>query len=212
MIRAVLWDFDGTLVDSPPAVLAATDAALVELGFAPVADLDAIRAGMRLPTAPRLAHHAGIAADDPRAEPLAAAFYRHARACFPRLARPVPGILAVLSALAVPQAVVSNNEGALIRATLRAWGVLDRFASVLGDGDLPAPKPDPRGAWMAAAACAVAPAACAYVGDSAVDAETAAAAGMRAIAVAWGTTPAAALAGFDAVVEHPAQLLALMGA
>ncbi|MCS6970335.1 MAG: HAD family hydrolase [Planctomycetota bacterium] len=215
MIRAVIWDFDGTLVDSPPLVAAATNAALSEAGFAVVADLAAIRAGMALPTVPRMALHAGLPAEDPRAKSLADAFYRHAARLVPEYARPLPEVpetVRTLQARGIPQAIVSNNQGSLIRATLAAWGLRTCFASVLGDGDLPAPKPDPRGCWMAAAACAAAPADCAYIGDSLIDRDTALAAGMLPIAVAWGTTEPARLVGFARVVQQAHEILDLLDA
>ena len=204
-VRAVVWDFDGTLVDSPVAVQAATNAALAEHGYAP-ATLDQVKAGMVKPTVPRMAWHAGLATDDALAQALNDAFYRHARALFPQTAFPFPGITDLVHSLTQPQAVVTNNLGSMVRETLSRCGLRERMLSVLGDGDLPAPKPDPRGAWMAAAACGVAPAQCAYIGDSAVDQETARTAGMCAIGVTWGTTPRERLTGFDLLVDSPEEL------
>lgn len=210
-IRAIIWDFDGTLVDSPAGVMVATNAALAELGF-PAAGIEEVKAGMVLPTIPRMTRHAGIAVDDPRAQALNDRFYVHAREAFPLHARPFPAIPALIRDLAgrgVPMAVVTNNLGDIARSTLARAGLADCFASVLGDGDLPGHKPDPRGPWMAAAACAVEPAACAYVGDSDVDRRTAEAAGMVAVGVTWGTTPRERLVGFALLVDAPAELAGL---
>ena len=155
------------------------------------------------PTVPRMAWHAGIEAGNPLAQRLNDDFYRHAAALFPVTAKPFPDIVALVRGLGLPQAVVTNNLGAMVRKTLANHGLLDVMRSVLGDGDLPAPKPDPRGAWMAAAACAVAPVECAYIGDSAVDLATARAAGMTAIGVTWGTTARADMIGFNELFDHP---------
>lgn len=209
VLKAVIWDFDGTLVDSPVAVQAATNAALAEAGFAAVT-LAQTRAGMVRPTIPRMAWHAGLAADDPRAPALAESFYRHAAALFPERALCFAGVAELVGRLALPQAVVTNNLGGMVRATLARRGLLAAMRAVIGDGDLPAPKPDPRGAWMAAAACAVDPAACAYIGDSEVDRATARAAGMRAIGVTWGTTPRDEMRGFDVLADDAAALEALL--
>lgn len=211
-VRAIIWDFDGTLVDSPLAVHAATNAALAEFGFAPVA-ADEIRAGMVLATIPRMASHARIAADDPRAQAMNDVFYRHAHVAFPERAAVFPAIPDVLRGLAaggMAMGVVTNNLGDIARGTLARAGLAGCFASVLGDGDTPGHKPDPRGAWMAAAACGFGPGDCAYVGDSAVDRSTAVAAGMTAIGVSWGTTSRAGLVGFDRVVDDPRELLDLL--
>lgn len=211
MIRAIIWDFDGTLVDSPAAVQAATNAALAEQGFAP-ADLEAVKAGMVKATVPRMAGHAGIADSDPRAQSLMDAFYRHSAELFPRTAQAFAGIPELLRSLAVPQAVVTNNHGVIVRDTLTRLGLIEILVAVLGDGDLPAPKPDPRAPWMAAAACGVAPQDCAYVGDSAVDLQTARAAGMVAVGVTWGTTRRARMTGFDLLADAPGELAALLAA
>ncbi len=207
-VRAVVWDFDGTLVDSPVAVQAATNAALAEHGFA-AATLEQVKTGMLRPTVPRMAWHAGIEADAALAQTLNDAFYRHAAELFPQTAHPFPGMAELVEGLAVPQAVVTNNLGSMVRATLGRCGLLLRMRAVLGDGDLPAAKPDARGPWMAAAACGVDPADCAYIGDSAVDLETARAAGMTAIGVTWGTTPRARMIGFDALYDAPSELAQL---
>jgi phosphoglycolate phosphatase len=189
--------------------MAATNAALAELGFAP-ATLEQVKAGMVKATVPRMAMHAGIDPADARARALNDAFYRHAAVRFPEVARAFPGIPALLRGHGLPQAVVTNNLGAMVRETLKRLGLADTMTAVLGDGDLPAAKPDPRGAWMAAAACAVAPADCAYVGDSAVDLETARAAGMTAIGVAWGTTPRERMLGFDLLADSADELAQLL--
>jgi phosphoglycolate phosphatase len=191
------------------AVQAATNAALAEHGFAP-ANLDQVKAGMVKPTVPRMAGHAGISPEDGRAQRLNDAFYRHASVLFPPAAKPFAGIAALVRGHGLPQAVVTNNLGTMVRETLARCDLLSAMATVLGDGDLPAAKPDPRGPWMAAAACAVDPATCAYVGDSAIDRETARSAGMIAIGVTWGTTPRAAMQGFDLLCDSPEELLALL--
>ena len=105
----MIWDFDGTLVDSPLAVLAATNAALAGLGFAAIS-LAAVKAGMVLATIPRLASHAGLAAEDPRAIVLAESFYDHARREFPLRATVFPGLADLL------RAVSPRSGGAAPRA------------------------------------------------------------------------------------------------
>lgn len=209
MIASIIWDFDGTLVDSPGAVMAATNAALAELGFAH-ATIDQVKAGMVKATVPRMAMHAGIDPADARAQALNDAFYRHAAVRFPQVARAFPGIPGLLRGHGLPQAVVTNNLGTMVRETLNRLGLADTMTAVLGDGDLPAAKPDPRGAWMAAAACGVAPADCAYIGDSAVDLETARAAGMTAIGVTWGTTPRERMLGFDLLADSADELARML--
>jgi phosphoglycolate phosphatase len=86
-----------------------------------------------------------------------------------------------------------------------------RFAAVAGARDGVALKPDRAAGAAIAADLGVLPAACALVGDSAVDIAAARAAGMRAIAVTWGFRGRAELvaAGPDAIADDPAELLAI---
>jgi phosphoglycolate phosphatase len=82
----------------------------------------------------------------------------------------------------------------------------------MGEEDMPAPKPDPRGLQriLERAGCEAQRAM--YVGDSRTDWETARAAGLEAIGVTWGAHPRAELEalGFAALVDEPAQLFALL--
>ncbi len=84
------------------------------------------------------------------------------------------------------------------------------FQVVLGQREGIPKKPDPAGAIEAACQLGVEPADCLYVGDSGVDMQTALAAGMIPVGVAWGFRPADELrsCGAAAVVDHPQEILA----
>lgn len=205
----VVFDHDGTLVDSLAVVVRASNQTLAVFGKAakPAAE---IVAGMVHPTAPRLGLLAGIG--DPKAQQDMARLYNDLALQSSGLARLYPGIDAMLAALASlgwQQAVLSNSTSAFIRSILGRLGVADRFFALVGDTDMPAPKPDPRGllALLSAAGCEAS--AAVYVGDSRTDLFTARAAGVRAIGVTWGAHPRAELVplGFDVLVDAPAQLV-----
>jgi len=209
-IDTVVFDHDGTLVDSIPVVVAATNGVLLRWGFPP-ADPDRIVAGMVHPTAQRLGLLAGIQDRQDRLA-LARAYgplaLKHAE-----LAMLYPGIEELLSILADQgrfQAVVSNSEGAFIRSILTRLGVVSRFRVLVGEDDMAAPKPDPRG--LLASLCGSAKDRAVYVGDSSTDLATARAAGIRAIGVTWGTHSRAELEplSFDALVDTPSQLACLV--
>lgn len=211
---AVLFDHDGTLVDSIDLVVAATNAVLAAEGVAP-ADRDAVIAGMVLPTAPRLGRHCGV--EDPAVrDRLARDFYAAARERGAAEARCYPAIEEVLRALhgRLPLAVVSNNEGRLIRRLARELGIAAYLDPVLGEEDVPAPKPRPDGLLAACGRLGVDPGRCAYVGDGAADRAAARAAGMTAIGVTWGTHRRDELAplGFDHLVDDAEALLAVLTA
>jgi phosphoglycolate phosphatase len=212
-VAAVAFDHDGTLVNSIPAVVAATNATLIEAGFAPVS-AEAVVAAMPLPTGPRLGSHAGLT--DPREHArLAELFYRHAHELAPTRCQLYPGVAELLPALTargIPMAVVSNNEGALVRKILGNLGILHHFTTILGEEDMPAPKPDPRGLLRATERMQREAFWCVFVGDSHPDSRVAHNAGMRSIGVTWGIHPRAEMAdfGFDALVDTPDELLALL--
>jgi 2-phosphoglycolate phosphatase len=210
-VRAVLFDHDGTLVDSLPVVVEATNAVLAAHGRPALAPA-AVVAGMILPTGPRMAAAGGFPAD--RERPLAEAYYAAAIRLVDR-ARAYDGCADLLDALAgrgLALGVVSNNESRFVHVAMHATGLDRRIALRLGEADIPAPKPHPGGLLVAAERLGVAPAACVYVGDSPVDAQAAAGAGMRAIGVTWGTHRRDELAshGFAALIDRPADLLGML--
>jgi len=211
----VLFDHDGTLVDSIPVIVAATNQVFAARGL-PRLGADEIVPGMVLPTGQRLGRHFAVS-DPTKQRELALAFYAAARELGPGLASLYPHVFDALEELAASGlrlAVVSNNEGVFVRAVTSALGIARHFATILGEEDMPAPKPDPRGALLAAERMGLAPAACCFVGDSRPDAETAAGAGMRSIGVTWGTHAREQMSdmGFTALVDDVAGLRAQIAA
>lgn len=214
-VAGVIYDHDGTLVDSLAMVIEATNRVLAGNGFA-IAPPAVVVAAMVLATAPRMGHHSRV--DDLVVQQrLAQEFYAEARAVGPLLSSVYPGIAEVVSAIAgrgLPQGVVSNNEGEVVRIIMRHLGLAPHFAALYGEDDVPAPKPDPRGLLQTAEVLGLAPSSCLYVGDSGGDAQAARAAGMRAVGVTWGTHARHDMLGmgFDWLIDHPRELLPLIGA
>ena len=209
---ALIYDHDGTLVDSLAVVVESTNATLLARGL-PACQPEAIIKGMAYATLPRMGLHAGT--DDPQLQAeLAREFYVHMHR-LPQLCRLYPGVaelLAGVKARGLPQALVSNNSGTFIRAAIGHLGYTDHFAAAIGEDDAPAPKPDPRGALLAAARCGVDPTACLFVGDSPADRNAGHGAGMRTIGVTWGIHTRSEMLdmGFDVLIDQPAELLALL--
>ncbi|HVK73342.1 MAG TPA: HAD-IA family hydrolase [Kofleriaceae bacterium] len=208
-IGAVIFDLDGTLVDSLDDIAAALGGALGDAGLPPPS-LPEVRSwigdGARSLVARAVAGRAdvdrvlGHFRDRYRAQPIV-----HTRL--------YDGLAAALDALARPGrsfAILSNKPDELTRLIaarlLGAWP----FAAVSGQRAGVPLKPDPTAALATATALGVAPARCAFVGDSAIDVATGRAAGMRAVGVTWGFRPRAELleAGADVVVDHPGELTA----
>jgi len=215
MIRGLLYDHDGTLIDSIALVVAATNHALESAGL-PRASADEVRRGMILTTLERMGHHAG--AEDPRVQAdLAARYYAEAWRLGATMAHPYAGVRELLErahGLGLRQGLFSNNEGRFVRMIVKAHG-LDRWLEpVLGEEDMAAPKPAPDGLLDVARRWHLDVSELLVVGDSRVDAGAAQAAGSRAVGVTWGTHDRAALqdAGFDRLIDRPDELLPLLPA
>lgn len=210
-ITAVIFDLDGTLVDSLEDIADALGGALADAGLARP-PIELVRGWIG-----DGAHSLVRRAVDGRADvdAVLAAFRERYRAQPIVKTRLYDGVAAALDELAGPGrsfAVLSNKPHDLTRTIadrlLAPWP----FAAIFGQRHGLPLKPDPTVALVTADELGVSPARCAFVGDSAIDVETARAAGMRAIAVAWGFRERAELeaAQPDALVDHPRQLVAAM--
>ena len=212
-VAAVIYDHDGTLVDSLAVVVEATNATLRERGFGERPAAEIIK-GMAYPTIPRMGLHSQVTDPEVLAE-LANEFYvvMHRLPHLVRAYDGVPELIAEVAARGLPQGMVSNNSGTFIRAAMGHLGLASSFTAMLGEDDCPAPKPDHRGALVAAARCGVAPESCLFIGDSPADRDAAHGAGMCAVGVTWGIHDAAEMAamGFDVLIDHPRDLLRLIG-
>jgi len=208
-VKALVFDLDGTLIDSARDITAAVNAAMRALGRPehPIAAVHAmIGHGARFLVASALATD-----DEALIERGRAAFMAYYEAHPIDHTRPYPGVVEMLEALrddGCALAVATNKPALMTRLVIERLG-LDRagiIASASAD-EVPRRKPDPAVLHLALAR-AGADAAIAYVGDMGVDVATARAAGVPAVAVAWGLAPKDARAAkADVWVERPSELL-----
>jgi phosphoglycolate phosphatase len=210
--KLVLFDLDGTLVDSAPDIAAALNAALADLGQ-PTHPLPVVTSYVG-DGAAKLVERAVAPQSDVDPDVLLERFKaRYAEnVCIDT--RPYPGIVETLERLraaGTPMAVVTNKPGDLARSLLRALALDHFFADILGDGDGLPRKPAPEIALTVCARHAVAPGDTLLVGDGLPDVRLARAAGCRVAAVTWGYTPRDKLAAEspDWLVDAPSALLAL---
>jgi len=211
-VDLVVFDHDGTLVNSLPVVVEASNAVMATFGYERKPGAEIV-AGMVHPTAPRLGLLAGT--PDIEIQHKMARLYRELALRCSALAELYPGIAGLLRALkglGIPLAVLSNSEGIFVRTILERLEVANYFFCLTGEEDMPAPKPDPRGLLRILELAGCGPQRAVYVGDSRTDLETARAAGLKSIGVTWGAHPRVEMEdlGFEALVEEPAQLLALL--
>jgi phosphoglycolate phosphatase len=210
--RLLVFDLDGTLVDSSGDIAASVNATLARVapGRPPV-PLEAVRSyvgeGARL-LVERSLRHVGAALDADAVLPLYVDTYRHRLLDTTRL---YPGVAEALDALeGCTLAVLTNKPGVLSRALLEGLHVAPRFARICGGGDVPFPKPDPSGLRRLVEELGARPADAWMVGDSPIDVRTARAAGVRVAGVAWGLDPEGLRrAGPDRLIDRPADLVLL---
>ena len=211
-VDLVVFDHDGTLVNSLSVVVEASNGVMAAFGYERKPGAEIV-AGMVHPTAPRLGLLAGTS--DLGIQQKMARLYGELAMRFSPLAALYPGMEGLLRALegqGIPLAVLSNSAGIFVRTILERLGVAKYFFRLTGEEDMPAPKPDPRGLHRILELAGCGPQRAVYVGDSRTDLETAQAAGVHAIGVTWGAHPRAELEdrGFDALVDEPSQLLAYL--
>lgn len=203
-LRHVIFDLDGTLVDSVRITCAIIDAMLAERGIMFRADPAVARAMDAIGGEAMIAAVMGPHCRDPKQE-IAAFRARHALvATPPDLAfAGVATALAALDAAGIGMAICSNKPQHLCEKILSDLDLARHFGAIVGSrADMPR-KPAPDGARQALAVLAADPAATLYVGDSPVDVATARAAGLPVALVAWGYGFAEAQAAApDARVLH----------
>ncbi len=207
-LQAIVFDHDGTLMDTLDVVVQASNAVLAAEGL-PQHDRATIVAGMVLPTPERMGALAA-SVDSAHMRAMGRAFEAQALR-LAHQAKPYPGVaelLVHLRALDIPMAVVSNSAQAFLACALGAAGLREAFQFVLGSDDMARPKPDPGGLLKVLRQLGCPPQRAVYVGDSLTDLRTARNAGAMGIGVTWGAHPREELAvlGFDALIDHPAAL------
>jgi phosphoglycolate phosphatase len=193
-IAAVVWDLDGTLVDSAADIAAALNRLLTEERL-PELDDDRIRGmiGEGVPTLIRrgLAAH-DETADEQRLGRLVERFlviYSESATARTRLFPGVCEVLATLGDAGIRQAVCTNKPEAITRQVLADLDIATHFDVVIGGDTLPRNKPDPLPLRTALQRLGVSPEQSLMVGDSAIDVLTAHAAGVDVAFVTFGYGP-----------------------
>jgi phosphoglycolate phosphatase len=213
--KAVLFDLDGTLLDTLEDIADAANRVLTANGF-PGHGLDAYRrfVGDGAAALMTRALPAGERREETIQRCLDAFVGDYGRNWNVKTA-PYPGIPELLDALTgrgTPMAVLSNKpHRPTCRCVARILGRW-RFEVVFGERAGVPRKPDPVGALEAADRMALPPSAFLYLGDTATDMATAEAAGMYPVGVAWGFRPIEELerAGARLVVTRPSEVVTLL--
>jgi phosphoglycolate phosphatase len=196
----LVFDLDGTLVDSAPDISASLRRVLTRLGREPVSHetvVAAIGSGVR-----KLIERTAA----PPIQPVLDAFMQEYGSHLLDLTRLYPGVAETLRALPGRKIVLSNKPERWSKIVVEGLRIAEHFEAVYGGDSFPARKPDPA-CFRAAVgnACRVL-----MIGDSGVDIETARNAGVQACAVTYGYFKPGELDGAAFRVDRFDQLLELL--
>ncbi|WP_024868673.1 phosphoglycolate phosphatase [Pseudoxanthomonas suwonensis] len=212
--KAVLFDLDGTLVDSASDIAEALNRTLESLGYPRVPETTVrgwIGEGVRQLVATALRH----AGDERAPEAVMDGFMVHYRQCLLRSPVLYPGVaegLELLRERGLPMAVCTNKPQAMVEPLLGHLGIAGFFRAFAGGDTLPQRKPDPAPLLHLAGLLGVEAGDCLMVGDSATDRDAAVAAGMPVALVRYGYPRGMDLenAGAVAVLDDLRQLQSLL--
>ena len=211
-VRTVLFDLDGTLVDSAPDLAGATNEMLVARGL-PEVPFERLRPMVGAGARGMMGVAFGVSPKEMTFPALRDEFFDRYERRLLRATRPFDGVAAMLQALSddgLSWGIVTNKSERFALPLARGLGWSERAAAVVGGDTTPYSKPHPEPLLEAARRAGVAPGECVYVGDDARDVLAGRAAGMPTIAVRWGYLgdgePIEAW-GADVVLDTPSQLV-----
>lgn len=214
----VIFDLDGTLIDSAPDLTEALNRLLREEGLPPV-PVQSVRHMVGDGAAKMIERGltaAGRTLDGPLPDLLRESFLAHYEDCLTGTTRPFPGVVRTLERFAAVgrrMAVCTNKPEAMSFAILEQLGLARFFDIVLGGDSLTVRKPDPAPLIAAIEGAGGTPPTAVMVGDSRTDVATARAAGVPVIAVSFGYTSIAPRElGADAVIDHFDELIPALAA
>jgi 2-phosphoglycolate phosphatase len=214
-VRAVLFDLDGTLIDSAPDLAGAGNDMRVARGL-PALPFEHFRSMVGSGARGMVGRALAVTPQHADFEALRDEFLQRYEQRMTRETRVFDAMRPVLDRLRVhhlPWAIVTNKATRFSEPLIR-WLELHLEAATLVCGDsTPHAKPHPAPLLEAARRLGVAPADCVYVGDDLRDVQAGRAAGMATVAAAWGYLGfgvAIADWGADQVIDSPGELLKLL--
>lgn len=210
--KAVLFDLDGTLIDTYNLILGsmrhATETYLgVELPE------DELMSLVGTPLDDQMVYFAG--GDVERGAELARVYREHNERTHDEAIRGfdgVPEMLAALREKGVPMSIVTSKRHALAERGMRCCGIDGFFDFLIGPDDHPDHKPNPGPVLEGCRRLGLDPSECLYVGDSPFDIQAGNGAGCATVAVSWGVFPVETLAKDNPTytIDNPAELVALL--
>lgn len=210
----IIFDLDGTLIDSKLDLVHAVNAARAHMGVGPLdQEIIASYVGNGAPVLMRRAMGPDASdADVQRALEFFLAYYREHPLDYTQL---YPGVRQALDSLrgaGVRMAVLTNKPVRISNAIIEGLGMQPNFFRVYGGNSFEQKKPHPMGVEVLLSESGVAPARAVMVGDSGVDIRTARNAGIAAVGCTWGFQPETLVTDPpDFLIENMQELVAIVG-
>lgn len=211
-IRAVLFDLDGTLIDSAPDLAGAANEMRTVRGLQPL-PYERLRPMVGSGARGMLAASLQVAPDHAEYEAMRHEFlHRYEQRMLQEtyIFDTVQPLLDRLNGRGVPWGIVTNKAERFALPVTRGLGLFERAGCVVGGDTTPHAKPHPEPLLEAARRLNLAPEQCVYVGDDERDMLAGHAAGMLTVAAAWGYLGHEAQIdswGAHFIIEHPMELL-----
>ncbi|MEE9100748.1 MULTISPECIES: N-acetylmuramic acid 6-phosphate phosphatase MupP [Pseudomonas] len=215
MLKAVLFDMDGTLLDTAPDFIAVCQAMLKAHGRAPIDDKriqDVVSGGARAMVAATF----DMDPEAPGFETLRQEFldrYQEHCAVFTRPYDGMPELLASIEQSRLIWGVVTNKPVRFAAPIMQQLGLAERSAVLVCPDHVKNSKPDPEMLLLACSQLKVDPSEVLFIGDDLRDIESGRAAGTKTAAVRYGyihPDDNPAHWGADVIVNHPSELLAVL--
>lgn len=211
-VSAVLFDLDGTLIDSAPDLAGAANALRAEHGLEPL-PYEQLRPMVGAGARGMIGVAFGVAPGDERFESLRDAFLSRYEQGLLVLTQPFEGVrhlLADLEAAGLGWGIVTNKATRFAVPVVQGLRLLPTAEALVCGDTTPHAKPHPLPLLEAARRIGVAPADCVYVGDDLRDVQAGRAAGMTTVVASWGYLGLGEgidAWGADAVIDRPSELL-----
>ncbi|MCB5200883.1 phosphoglycolate phosphatase [Neorhizobium sp. T786] len=213
-VPLVIFDLDGTLIDTAPDLVSSLNHTIAAADLAPVTYQDLthlVGQGARVMIR-RAFELRGRTIDDASVEPLLQRFLEHYKSEMPGGSKPYPALIEALDRLAdagMKLAVCTNKLEELAIPLIEKLGLSDRFSAITGGDSFPVRKPDARHIFGTIEKAEADPASTVMIGDSINDILAARNAGVPSIAVTFGYSdvPVAKLDP-DHIIEHYSELTA----
>jgi len=187
-VRAVLFDLDGTLIDSAPDLGAAVDKMRTARGMASL-PLDQYRPMAGAGARGMLGIAFGITPEHPDFNTLREELFSNYEQCLTQRTQVfegVPELLAVLDTMRLPWGVVTNKSARFTVPLTNAMPLFGTARTIISGDTTPHAKPHPQPLLEAARCMNIPPERCVYVGDDERDIVAGLAAGMGTVAVTYG--------------------------